>query len=73
MNHRIFYKYQLEKMNYDKKYGMNWIKNLNNIDDNTPIKIYPTGNNSINSGKIYIAFPAYKKLTQNDIKIYNIL
>ena len=28
---KIFSKFQLQSMNYDKKYGSNWISNLNNI------------------------------------------
>lgn len=35
-------KSKLENMNYDRKYGSNWITNVNKIDDNQRYKLYAT-------------------------------
>jgi len=73
-NERIFSKSTLEKMNYDRNYGSGWIKNLNNIKtDEVSIKLYATGESSISTGRIYIALPANKQLTQSDKQKYNII
>jgi len=65
-------KTQLLQMNSDPKYGINWITNLENIKNTEKVKLYPTGNCSISAGKIYVALPSNKILTQNDISKYNI-
>lgn len=49
--------------------GINWILNIENIQDNA--KIYPTGDASW-GGRIYIALPADLKLTEEIIRKYNI-
>ena len=72
-NDRTFSKSTLERMNYDRSYGNNWIQNLNNIDSNKDVKIYATGNSSISSGRIYIALPADKVLSREDYIKYNIM
>lgn len=72
-NDRIFSKSTLERMNYDRSYGNNWIQNLNNIDSNKDVKIYATGNSTISTGRIYIALPADKVLSREDYIKYNIM
>jgi len=72
-NDKIFSKSTLERMNYDRSYGNNWIQNLNNIYSNKDVKIYATGNSSISSGRIYIALPADKILSREDYIKYNIM
>ena len=72
-NHNTFSKSQLERMNFDRKYGSNWIKNINNINNNQDVKLYATGQSSISTGRVYIALPANMKLTDQDILKYNIM
>ena len=72
-NYRTFSKSTLERMNYDRSYGNNWIQNLNNIDSNKDVKIYATGNSTISTGRIYIALPADKVLSREDYIKYNIM
>jgi len=59
-------------MNSDRTLGFNWIKNIDNIKDGELGKIYPTGDAGLASGRIYIAFPANKVLTSEEITRYNI-
>jgi hypothetical protein len=68
-------------MNYDKKYFSSpWIKNadylnsnnLDKLDNNKLYKLYATKNASLSSGREYIALPADKILTNQDISKYNI-
>jgi ActR/RegA family two-component response regulator len=74
MNTQIeFYKYQLVRLNSNPKYGYNWISNLENMRSNEKIKLYPTGYNSSTTGRVYIALPADKILSKEDIITYNIL
>jgi hypothetical protein len=72
-NHRTFYKSHLETLNIDRKYGSNWIQNLNNVNNNQDVKLYATGQSSISTGRVYIALPANMKLTDQDILKYNIM
>ena len=72
-NHNTFSKSQLEKMNFDRKYGSNWIQNLNNINNNQGVKLYATGQSNISTGRVYIALPANMKLSDQDILKYNIM
>ena len=64
----MYSKAQLIKMN-SSPLGINWIRNIENIQDNA--KIYPTGDASL-TGRIYIALPADLELTEEIIKKYNI-
>ena len=65
-------KARLLEMNSDRTLGFNWILNINNIGNNELAKIYPTGDASMSAGRIYIAFPATKILTPEEIRKYNI-
>ena len=69
----IFSKSKLQSMNYNSKYGSNWITNLNNINNNQGVKIYATGDYELSSGRVYIALPANKVLTYTEKKKYNII
>lgn len=69
----IFSKSELQRLNYDIKYGYNLINNLENIKDDEQIKLYLTGYYSLRTGRQYVALPANKKITQNDILLYNII
>ena len=64
----MYSKAQLLKMN-SSPLGINWIINIQNIQDTA--KIYPTGDATL-SGRIYIALPADLELTEEIIKEYNI-
>jgi hypothetical protein len=68
-----FTKNTLLRMNSDSRYGYGWIKNLERMGDHEEIKIYPTGESTLATGRVYIAFPAKQALTQRDILQYNIL
>jgi hypothetical protein len=70
---KIFSKFQLQYMNYNPKYGSNWISNLNNINNKQDAKLYATGDYDMSSGRVYIALPANKILTFEDKKKYNII
>ena len=74
-NFRLFSKSQLDYMNYDKKYGCNWIKYDDNIKTNykTEFKLFATGDYTMSSGRIYIALPADKTLSAADKIKYNII
>jgi hypothetical protein len=67
-NRPIFSKATLNHMNYDQKYGCNWIKFDDNIKHiaNTEFKLYATGDYSMTSGCIYIALPSNKTLSYSD-------
>ena len=65
---------ELNKMNYNSIYGSNWIKyDINTLNSNNRYTLYPTGDASINSGRIYIALPTTTKLTNIDKIKYNII
>ena len=64
----MYSKAQLIKMNHSPL-GINWILNIENIQDNA--KIYPTGDASL-TGRIYVALNADVQLTEEIIKKYNI-
>ena len=68
MYSKAYSKDQLLKMN-SSPLGINWIRNIQNIQDTA--KIYPTGYATL-SGRIYIALPADLELTEEIIKEYNI-
>lgn len=51
------------QMNASPTYGFNWIKNLENMKDDDIIKIYPTEDAGLRSGRIYVALQANKELT----------
>ncbi len=65
---------ELHKMNYNSKYGSNWItidKNISN--SSNEFKLYPTGYATISTGRTYIALPVNTKLTETDKIKYNII
>jgi hypothetical protein len=66
-------KSKLENMNYDRKYGSNWITNVNKIDDNQRYKLYATNDATISSGRKYVALPANKILSEGDYQKYNLM
>ena len=74
-NYRTFSNIQLQVMNYDQKYGCNWIIYDTNIHINKhkDYKLYATGDYNMSSGRIYIALPANKALTNSDKIKYNII
>jgi hypothetical protein len=68
----MFTKEKILNMNSDNKYGSGWIKNINNLNDNSLFKLHATNDNSL-SGRKYIALPANQILTANDYVKYNIM
>ncbi len=67
-------KTELNKLNCNRKYGPNWIitdLSLKHTDNN--FKLYSTGDATISAGRIYIALPANKVLTDSDKQKYNIM
>ena len=71
--HTIYYRQQLQEMNYDPNYGSAWIVNLESFKLHEPIRLYPTTETTYTSGRIYIALSANKVLTKEDIEKYHIL
>ena len=69
MNKFAINKSYAEQLNF--KYGGNWISNLENV--NKSVKLWATGNATISSGRVYIAFPADKILTPQEKLKYNII
>ena len=65
-------KVQLLQMNSDPKYGFNWIMNLENINNTQMIKLYPTGNAGVSSGRLYVALPTTTIITKEISAKYNI-
>ena len=63
----------LKSMNVNKLYGSQWIKNINELSDKQEYKLYPTGEYEFNSGRIYVALPASKIISEEDKKKYNIM
>jgi hypothetical protein len=72
MNDRTFSKTELLELNRSSKYGYNWISNLENVNGG-PIRLYPTGDFKWTTGRIYIALPANKPLSNQDKVKYNII
>ena len=72
MNNKTFSKSTLQSMNFNSKYGSQWITNLENITKSQEVKIYATGDCDFN-GRKYIALPANHKLTRDDKKKFNII
>ena len=71
----MFTKSQLNNMNYDMRFSSSpWITIIENknIDNNNLYCLYPTNNNSISTGREYIALPADKILSPSDFSKYNI-
>ena len=62
----------LLQMNADPKYGYNWIKNLENINDNQQVVLYPTGFGSLYTGNMYVALPSTLILTDYIRSKYNL-
>ncbi len=66
-------------MNYQSLSAMNhqfngFIKNMDELKEkeNKQYELYPTGNFTLMSGRIYVALPSSKP-TQEEIKKYNII
>jgi hypothetical protein len=72
-NHKLFDKATLLRMNNDPKYGYNWISNLQNVRENETLKLYPTGEFGFTTGRIYVALPAKKVLTEEEYIRHNII
>jgi hypothetical protein len=73
----MFTKTQLKNMNYDMRFSSShWITIVENKntykEDSDLYKLYPTNNNSISTGREYIAFPVDKILSSSDFSKYNI-
>jgi hypothetical protein len=68
-----FSKTELLRKNSDPKYGYGWIQNLENVSDKEQLRIYPTEDSTLVSGRKYIAFPANRVLTKAEIAKYNII
>ena len=64
---------ELKLMNFNSKYGSQWIKNANNINDSELYHLYATRDAYFSGGKIYIALPVHKNLTPEDKKRYNLI
>jgi hypothetical protein len=65
-------KNQLLQMNKSLTYGLNWIINIDSIEDGELGSIYPTYNAGLSSGRIYVALPAKLILDKNIIEKHNI-
>ena len=65
-------KARLLEMNADPTLGRNWIINIANIGKNELAKIYPSGNASLASGRIYVALPATLEITEEIELKYNL-
>ena len=65
-------KTEVIELNNDTKYGTNWIKNINKINNNEMVNIHPTGE-ILSSGRIYIALPSNIVLTSDIKKKYNLI
>ena len=65
-------KAQVIELNNDSKYGTNWIKNIDKINNNELANIHPTGD-ILSSGRIYIALPSNIVLTSDIKKKYNLI
>lgn len=73
----MFTKSQLKNMNYDMRFSSSpWITIIENKntykEDSDLYKLYPTNNNSISTGRQYIALPFDKILSSSDFSKYNI-
>ena len=64
---------ELFQMNYNPKYGSNWINTKNTNTVNDKYKLYPTGDATLQSGRIYVALPANTIIDENNRKKYNII
>ena len=65
-------KAQVIELNNDSKYGFNWIKNIDKINNNELVNIHPTGE-ILSSGRIYIALLSNIVLTSELKKKYNLI
>jgi hypothetical protein len=65
-------KAEVIELNNDTKYGINWIKNIDKINNHEIVNIYATGDILL-SGRIYIALPSNVVLTNEIKKKYNII
>jgi hypothetical protein len=72
MDHNTFSKSTLQRMNFDSKYGSQWITNIHTLKNSQEYKIYATGDCDL-QGRKYIALPANQKLTQGDKIKLNIM
>ena len=73
MNTKTYSKKELQKMNFNKIYGSQWIKNIYILNDAETYCIYATGGCDLVSGRMYIALPSNKMITIEDKKKYNLI
>jgi len=71
-NYRKYSSTELEIMNCNTKYP-NWIININELKKDEEYILIETGDYCFFSGRQYVAIPANKKLTKEDILKYNIM
>ncbi len=71
---KSFTKAELIQMNSSPQLGFNWIKNLNDstISDTQLLKIHPTGDACMMSGRFYVALPADTIITKEIRNKYNL-
>ena len=72
-SYRTYSKNDLLSMNVDSRYGSHWIRNLANINHSQELRLYPTGDANVSSGRKYIALPANKVLTADEKRAHNII
>lgn len=72
-SNRIYSGQNISGLNYNQKYGYGWISNANIVSPSQNYKLYATGNCELSRGRIYVALPADKNLSQDDIRKYNII
>ena len=63
----------IHSMNYDYKCGTNWIKKDSTLPNSNNYKLYPTGDATISSGRIYIALPSNTIIDEKIKQKYNII
>ena len=64
---------ELFQMNYNPKYGSNWINTTNITTTNDKYILYPTGDATLQSGRKYIALSSNTKIDEETKKKYNII
>ena len=67
----IYTKAQLQQMN-KSDLGHNWIRNIEQIGENEPAKLYMTGDASWTSGRIFVALPESLEITPQVEHKYNL-
>ena len=73
MNPKTYSKKELQQMNFNSKYGSQWIKNIYNLNETDLYCIYATEDCDLVSGRMYVALPSNKMITIEDKKKYNLI